>query len=148
MDEVRRLILALDTSMPISSAALLDGISVVNSSVWRADRRHSMHLEPNVRAVVGAELDHVGTVAVAAGPGGFSSLRTSMAFAKGLCVALRVRLNSVSSSLALAYSAPVSAEWIISLIPTVRDHYFAQIFRRRKTQAGPSGEKATGENKN
>ncbi len=132
MDEARKLTLALDTSMPTSSAALLDGADILASRTWEAGRRHSMHLEPNVRAAIGAELEHVGVVAVAAGPGGFSSLRASMAFAKGLCSALNIGFISVSTPLALAHSSPAGAESVLTLILDGSGQYFMQSFERRR----------------
>ncbi len=132
MDEARKLTLALDTSMPTSSAALLNGADVIANRTWQAGRRHSMYLERNVRAALAAELDHVGIVAVASGPGGFSSLRASMAFAKGLCGALDTGFVSVSTPLALAYSSPADARSILTLVPAGSGQYFMQAFERRR----------------
>ena len=131
MDNTRTLTLALDTSMEVSSAALLDGANVIAARTWRAGRKHSIHLEPNVRAVTDGNLERVGTVAVASGPGGFSSLRTSMAFAKGLSSALDIGFVAAPTPLALAYSAPADAESILTLIPAGAGRYFAQAFERR-----------------
>ena len=130
MNEDRELVLALDTSLETSSAALLYRTDVLRSSEWVAGRKHSMHLEPNVRAVVGTELGNIGIVAVAAGPGGFSSLRTSMAFAKGLCSALKIGFISVSPHLALAYSSQPDRTSILTLIPAATGQYFTQTFER------------------
>ena len=131
MDNTRTLTLALDTSMVVSSAALLDGADVIAAGTWRAGRKHSMYLEPNVREVTDGKLDRVGIVAVASGPGGFSSLRTSMAFAKGLSSALDIGFAAVPTPLALAYSSPAGAESILTLIPAGAGQYFAQAFERR-----------------
>ena len=130
MDNARTLTLALDTSMAVSSAALLYGAEVLASRAWRAGRKHSVHLEPNVRDVIEDKLERVGTVAVAAGPGGFSSLRTSMALAKGLCSALGLGLAAIPTPVALAYSSPADAKFILTLIPAGSGRYFAQTFER------------------
>ena len=130
MDNARTLTLALDTSMAVSSAALLDGAEVLAARAWRAGRKHSVHLEPNVRDVIKDKLERVGTVAVAAGPGGFSSLRTSMALAKGLCSALGLGFAAVPTPVALAYSSPNDVKSILTLIPAGSGRYFAQTFER------------------
>ena len=130
MDNNRTLTLALDTSLAVSSAALLDGPDVIASRTWRAGRKHSIYLEPNVREVADGKLERVGIVAVAAGPGGFSSLRTSMAFAKGLSSALDIGFAAVPTPVALAYSSPPDAESILTLIPAGAGRYFAQAFER------------------
>ena len=131
MDNARTLTLALDTSMAVSSAALLDGADVIATRSWQAGRKHSVYLEPNVREVINGRLELVGTVVVAAGPGGFSSLRTSMAFAKGLSSALDLRFATVPTPTALAHSSPADVESILTLIPAGVGRYFAQAFERR-----------------
>ncbi|MCY3802436.1 MAG: tRNA (adenosine(37)-N6)-threonylcarbamoyltransferase complex dimerization subunit type 1 TsaB [Chloroflexi bacterium] len=132
MDNSRTLTLALDTSMAVSSAVLLDGAEVLAARAWRAGRKHSVHVEPNVRDVTRGKSERVGTVAVAAGPGGFSSLRTSMAFAKGLCSALGLGFAAVPTPVALAYSSPTDVESILTLIPAGSGRYFAQAFERAR----------------
>ena len=139
MDDKRDLILALDTSMATCSAALVMGDEILRARAWRADRRHSAHLEPNVRSLLGDDLGSVGVVAVSAGPGGFSSLRTSMAFAKGLCLALGLKFVAVPASLALAYSAPADAKSLLTLIATGNDGYYVQSFQRRGDRVEAQG---------
>ena len=139
MDDERDLILALDTSMATCSAALVMGDEIIRARTWRAGRRHSAHLEPNVRSLLGEDLGRLGMVAVSAGPGGFSSLRTSMAFAKGLCLALDVKFVDVPTSLALAYSAPADAKSLVTLIATGDDGYYAQSFQRRGERVEAQG---------
>ena len=133
MDNARTLTLALDTSMAVSSAALLDSAEVLAARGWRAGRKHSVYLEPNVREVTKGKLERVGTVAVAAGPGGFSSLRTSMAFAKGLCSALGLGFAAVPTPVALAYSSPADVKSMLTLIPAGSGRYFAQTFERARS---------------
>ena len=53
-----------------------------------------------------------------------------MAFAKGLYSALNIGFAAVSTPTALAYSSPVDAESILTVIPAGVGRYFAQTFER------------------
>ncbi|HZX96649.1 MAG TPA: tRNA (adenosine(37)-N6)-threonylcarbamoyltransferase complex dimerization subunit type 1 TsaB [Myxococcales bacterium] len=94
-------ILALDTSTPVTSCALLDGESVVRQQL----------VEPPARAgdvLPGAlgELDGVEAIAVGLGPGSFTGLRVGLAAAKAIAWACRLPLAGASSLQAIAFGEP------------------------------------------
>ncbi len=60
-----------------------------------------------------------------AGPGGFTSLRSAAALAKGLCSALRIPLYAVSSLDLLAWSAIVPDGSFIAALHAGRNEWFA-----------------------
>ena len=69
-------------------------------------------------------------VVCGAGPGGFTSLRSAAALAKGVCSALTIPLYGVSSLEMLAWSAVLPDGDYIALIPAARGELFAHAFRR------------------
>jgi tRNA threonylcarbamoyladenosine biosynthesis protein TsaB len=67
----------------------------------------------------------LGAVVCGAGPGGFTSLRSAAAIAKGLCTALTVPLYAVSSLELLAWSAGLTEGNFIVALPAGRNESFA-----------------------
>lgn len=64
-------------------------------------------------------------VVCGAGPGGFTSLRSAAAFAKGICTALATPLYAVSSLELLAWSAGLTDGSFIVALPAGRNELFA-----------------------
>lgn len=121
----------MDTSTRYCSAAALAGVEVLALTEWDAGGGHTGQLESRIRELLSAVSEPPQAVAVAAGPGGFTSLRVSMAFAKGLCLAWPAKLVTVSTMQALALSAPEGPMEVAALAPAGRDGYFFQLFGRR-----------------
>ncbi|HOJ01663.1 MAG TPA: tRNA (adenosine(37)-N6)-threonylcarbamoyltransferase complex dimerization subunit type 1 TsaB, partial [Anaerolineaceae bacterium] len=94
------MILAIDTSTQWLSVALYDAEQQVFlfEKTWRATRRHTIELAPaitNLLQEVGTTIQDVDTLAVATGPGSFTSLRIGLAFSKGIVLANRINLIGV-----------------------------------------------------
>lgn len=98
-------VLALDTSTPICAVAVLDGERVLAEDDRASEARHGEVLLPRVRAVLaaaGLAPDALELLAVGIGPGSFTGLRTGLASAKGLAIALALPLRAVCSLRVLA----------------------------------------------
>jgi tRNA threonylcarbamoyladenosine biosynthesis protein TsaB len=92
------LLLAVDTSTQIASAALYDGVSVRAEMTWESPRRHTMELTPQVVAMLnqlGIDASALAGLAVALGPGSFTGLRVGLALAKGLALARAIPLIGI-----------------------------------------------------
>src|SRR5680860_1584733 len=86
--DLRRWLLAIDTSTGQAGVALCDGVRMAEVS-WPGDRRHTTSVLPAIEsllAMVGIGLDSVGGVAVATGPGSFTGLRVGLSLAKGFAI--------------------------------------------------------------
>lgn len=129
-DETKTPLLAIDTSNRYSSAAVLAAGNVLVEACWDAGRDPSAHLAPRLRELMARAPFPPRALAVASGPGGFNSLRVSMAFAKGYCLATGIPLVAVATTEALAASAPPGPRSILTLVPAGRDGYFVQVFDR------------------
>jgi len=105
------MILAIDTSTQWLSVALYDAEKEVFpfEKTWRTTRRHTIELTPAVEKLMhdaGVTIQAVDTLAVALGPGSFTSLRIGLAFAKGVSLANRVNVIGIPSLDILAHSQP------------------------------------------
>lgn len=128
-------ILAIDTAMDQCAAAWFDGATQLLSHMSeRLNRGQAERLMPMLQDVMhqaSAELAVVDAIVVISGPGAFTGLRTGLAAAKGLSLALNVPLFSVSSLQGLAYTyrqlhGPRSSFMV--LVESKREEYFVQSF--------------------
>ncbi|MGD9099402.1 MAG: tRNA (adenosine(37)-N6)-threonylcarbamoyltransferase complex dimerization subunit type 1 TsaB [Anaerolineae bacterium] len=81
------LLLAVDTSTRVASAALYDGVSVRAEMTWESPRRHTVELAPRVVDMLKADASALSGLAVTLGPGSFTGLRIGLALVKGLALA-------------------------------------------------------------
>ena len=120
------MILAIDTSTQWLSVALYDAAQEVFSfeKTWCSTRRHTIELAPaiaNLLQEAGASIQTVDTLAVATGPGSFTSLRIGLAFAKGMALANHINLIGIPSLDILAFSQPAAAIPLICVLQAGRN---------------------------
>ena len=87
------MILAIDTSTQWMGLALYDGSQILYEKVWRTNRRHTVELVPSIQNCfieTGLEMSALTAIAVALGPGSFTSMRIGLAVAKGLSLSLHI----------------------------------------------------------
>jgi tRNA threonylcarbamoyl adenosine modification protein YeaZ len=109
--------LGIEAASDFASVAVLDGERVLASHDWVITTTASRELLAAIDVVLreaGVPRDALGAIAVDAGPGGYGSLRTSVATAQGMAVALGVPLAGVHRLEVAAYphlapGAPVVA---------------------------------------
>lgn len=87
----------------------------------------------------GVGMQDVDRIGVGVGPGNFTGVRISVAFARGLALSLGRPAIGVTRFAALAESAPPDISAVLSAVPTRRGQVAAQLFRR-----GPDGWEAEG----
>ena len=87
------MLLALDTSTQTMGIALYEEPVVVGEMIWRSSSHHTVELAPAIKELMDRcsvkPLD-IEAVAVALGPGSFTSLRIGLALAKGLALSLHI----------------------------------------------------------
>jgi len=120
------MILAIDSSTQWLSVALYDAAEEVFpfEKTWRSTRRHTIELAPAVAEIlneVGATIHDLQALAVATGPGSFTSLRIGLAFAKGMALANHIALIGVPSLDILAFSHPAADLPLICVLQAGRD---------------------------
>ncbi|MES2357064.1 MAG: tRNA (adenosine(37)-N6)-threonylcarbamoyltransferase complex dimerization subunit type 1 TsaB [Gemmatimonadota bacterium] len=125
-------VLVLETSTETGSVAITrDGVLVSDLSFASRDATgaRTEALAPAVVQCLGRAtmpLREVSAVVCGAGPGGFTSLRSAAAFAKGICSALSIPLYAVSSLELLAWSAATSDGYLIAALQAGRGEWFCQ----------------------
>jgi tRNA threonylcarbamoyladenosine biosynthesis protein TsaB len=105
------MLLAVDTSTAQVGLAAYDGSLVLGEYAWRSTQRHTVELAPAVSELLarcGLTMEDVRALAVALGPGSFTSLRVGLSLAKGLAVARGLPLIGVPTLDILAAAQPSS----------------------------------------
>jgi len=126
------MILAIDTSTQWMGIALLDDDQIIYEKTWKTNRRHTVELSPAIQAALrdtGTEVNRVDAVAVAIGPGSFTSLRIGLAAAKGFALALRIPIIGVPSLDVTAAGVPASENDLICLLRAGRGRYAAMRYQ-------------------
>ncbi len=106
------MLLAIDTSTRRIGLALYQEDAVLHEAVWSSQNYHTMQLAPAIEdalAQAGIQMDDLGAVAVATGPGSFTGLRIGMALAKGLALARRLALIGIPTLDVTAAGQPLQA---------------------------------------
>lgn len=98
-------VLAIETSTPHGSVALLRDGEVAFSARFIADRSHGSALIPPLEEVRGM-VDALDIIAVGLGPGSYAGVRIAIATAMGLGLALGARLVGLPGVAALDVDAP------------------------------------------
>ncbi len=107
------MILAVDTSTPQIGLALYDGAQVVAESLWLSKARHTVELAPMVEKMLqqtGLTIAEVTALAVALGPGSFTSLRVGLSFVKGLALSRHLPLIGIPTLEIVAAPVAVDAD--------------------------------------
>jgi tRNA threonylcarbamoyladenosine biosynthesis protein TsaB len=112
-------LLAIDTSTSWISLALYDGTFIRYETTWQSHHHHTVELAPAIDNV----FEHTGTkpadltgLAVAIGPGSFTSLRIGLAAVKGMSLALKLPVVGVPSLDVVAAAQPLDEKPLIAVL--------------------------------
>ena len=138
------MLLAVDTSTAQVGLALYDGAQVIAEYAWRSNRRHTVELAPAVSELLarcGKTMDDVTALAVALGPGSFTSLRVGLALTKGLALSKHIPLIGIPTLDILAHAQPASRHLLRCAIQAGRGRFAVGVYKssRKGWQAqGPA----------
>jgi tRNA threonylcarbamoyladenosine biosynthesis protein TsaB len=128
------MLLALDTSTLTCGIALYDDPVIVGEMQWRSANHHTVELAPAIHDLLkrcALSPSDLKAIAVALGPGSFTSLRISLALAKGLALSLRIPLIGIPTFEYQVASQPLTAELLLTVIPAGRSRMAVQEFSAR-----------------
>lgn len=100
-------LIGIDSSGLVASVAIMEDDKLVAEYTVNNKKTHSQTLLPMLEEIVqstGLDMKEIDAIAIAAGPGSFTGLRIGSATAKGLGLALKKPIVSVSTVDALAYN--------------------------------------------
>jgi tRNA threonylcarbamoyladenosine biosynthesis protein TsaB len=120
------MLLAVDTSTAQVGLALYDGAQVISEYAWRSSQRHTVELAPAISELLtrcGLTMEDVRALAVALGPGSFTSLRVGLSLVKGLALSRHLPLIGIPTLDILAAAQPASKLPLAVLIQAGRGRY-------------------------
>ena len=140
-------VLVLETSTESGSVAVAcDGELIADLAFTSRDHRTGARTEALAPAVAACLAQasssprELSAVICGAGPGGFTSLRSAAALAKGLCAALHIPLYAVSSLELLAWSVALNDGAFVAALPAGRNEWFFADVRSESQRASLAGE--------
>jgi tRNA threonylcarbamoyladenosine biosynthesis protein TsaB len=104
------MLLAVDTSTRWIGLALYDGIAVISERIWQTRDHHTIELAGTVEQLLKynqVKPVDLSVLAVAIGPGSFTSLRIGLALVKGIALSLKIPLLGVPSLDILVAAIPI-----------------------------------------
>lgn len=123
-------ILAIDTSSPICSVAILENDKLIDKNELNDGRTHSENLMPLLDELLkrnNINLKDVELIACSVGPGSFTGIRIGVASIKPIAEVLNIKVASVMSLEALARNIE-NKETIVSLIDARNNQVYCGIF--------------------
>ena len=129
---LRMRILAVDTTGPNASIALLDGDDLAGFAGFTTPQGHAQKLLPELVRLfdrIDSSLDVIDTFAVAVGPGSFTGLRIGIASVEGLAFATGRPVVGVSTLEAIAYRYRFHNGLIASVLDARRGEIYDALFR-------------------
>ncbi len=133
------MLLAVDTSTKWVGLALYDGIAVISEHIWQTRDHHTIELAGAVNHLLeqtGVNPTILSVVAVATGPGSFTSLRIGFALAKGMALTLNVPLIGIPSLDSLVAAIPPGDYPLIAVLQAGRGRLVAVTIRSWAQMAG------------
>ena len=126
------LLLALDTTTKVCSAALGDGERIWAEYLLNTGNTHSKHLMPLLISLLkdaGVHKSQLQGVAVSVGPGSFTGIRIGMATAKGLSQGLNIPVVGVMTLDALAEACVFHRGLICPLLNARKNQVYTALYR-------------------
>jgi tRNA threonylcarbamoyladenosine biosynthesis protein TsaB len=131
------MILAIDTSTQWMGISIFDGCMVLYEKVWKTERKHTVELTPAINSALhdtAMDRSDLKAVAVALGPGSFTSLRIGLAVAKGFSLSLHIPLIGVPTLEISARGIPLQNMNLICLLRAGRGRFAAMRFIKEDTK--------------
>jgi len=127
------LILALDTSSPAGSVAVLRDDKIIGSISASTDEVYSARMFRHVEFLLhelSLRLDEFDLFAVAAGPGTFTGLRVGLAAVKGWAEVYRKPIAAVSGLEAVAVQSHSKVPLLVPVLDARRSQFYFGLYRR------------------
>ncbi len=137
------MLLAIDTSTQTMEIALYNDPLVAGEMIWRTPGHHTVDLAPAVEELLqrcSVQVADLQAVAVALGPGSFTSLRIGLALAKGLALSLHIPIIGIPTFEYMAETQPLAEYPLLTVLPAGRKRMAVQRFRAQDARWQPDSE--------
>lgn len=127
-------ILAIDTSGPNCSVAILENDSVIGDFTIQNGITHSQNLVPMIEQVqrfTNLDLSDIDIFACSIGPGSFTGLRIGLATIKGFAISLQKKVIGVPTLLALAYNVSQFDGIVCPILDARNDNVYAALYHKQ-----------------
>lgn len=117
------MLLAIDTSTQWIGLALLHDDLILSEMIWKTRSHHSVELTPGIDQILkrsGIEPKDLEVLAVATGPGSFTSLRIGLAAAKGMALGLHLPVIGIPTLDVQAAGVPVQNTQLAAVLQAGR----------------------------
>jgi tRNA threonylcarbamoyladenosine biosynthesis protein TsaB len=131
------MLLAVDTSTRCIGLALYDDTTVVSEWIWQTRNHHTIELAAAIERLLSenqVQAAMLTGLAVATGPGSFTSLRIGFALIKGLAFTLKIPMIGVPSLDIVVAAVPIADYPLLAVLPAGRGRLAVV-----KYKAGPTG---------
>ena len=131
------MILAIDTSTRWMGIAICSDDAVICEKVWQTQYRHTVELAPAVQSLMheaGVSADAFTSLAVAIGPGSFTSLRIGLSFAKGFVLPRKIPLIGIPTLDILARMQPPSKNKLLCVLQVGKKNLAAAQYEYQEKQ--------------
>jgi tRNA threonylcarbamoyladenosine biosynthesis protein TsaB len=135
------MLLAVDTSTAQVGLAIYDGSQVISEYAWRNAQgaqggRHTVELAPAIFELLarcGLKMEDVRALAVALGPGSFTSLRVGLSLVKGLALSRQLPLIGIPTLDILAAAQSLSRLPLAVAIQAGRSRFAVGWYKRSRS---------------
>jgi tRNA threonylcarbamoyladenosine biosynthesis protein TsaB len=138
------MILAIDTATRWTGLALFDGKTVITEQGWQGMNTQTVELTPAIGALLrksGLEAADLKAIAVAIGPGSYTSLRVGLAVAKGMSLAHQIPLVGVPTLDIVASSIGLRSGSLLVAVEAGRKRVIAGLYRWEERKGWQASEK-------
>jgi len=125
-------ILAMETTGPHCSVAIIDDAGKVTEASSKGTLNHLQYLMPLTKQLLtdcGLQLGDIDVIAVSAGPGSFTGIRIGVSSARGLAQVMGCKITSVETMKAFAYHVPDYDGLICPIFDARRNQVYGGVYK-------------------
>ncbi len=137
------MLLALDSSTQTVGIALFDGSQVIGEIIWQTKSHHTVEISPAIDELFrkcGVDYSQLKGLAVASGPGSFTSLRIGYAIIKGLALSLHIPAVAIPTLDILVAAQPLRDLPMYAMLQAGRNRYAIGKFKAQPKSWVSEGE--------
>ena len=135
------LLLALDTSSPKGSCAVVRDGALLSERTWIRDRSHGEFVVGAIDDVLreaDAKIAALDGLAVGVGPGSFTGIRVALSAAKAIAYAASKPVYAFDACELLAEGAPADSRPLLTLVEANRDLVYVAAFSAERARVWPT----------